>query len=96
MGTIGLYVLAFSGISLTREEEDTTSMPSFLLKPFVPTLQNVLERWVDNPVERMPSGQVTIAGAGVCGEPLYERAMSKAGLGKGDIEKISKFYPLYQ
>jgi hypothetical protein len=96
MGTIGLYVLAFSGISLTREEEDTTSMPAFLLSPFVPLVKNVLDRWVDNPVKHMPSGQVTIVGAGVCGEPLYVKAMRAAGLKDEGIEKIGQFYPLYE
>jgi hypothetical protein len=90
MGTIGLYVLAFSGISLTREEEDTTSMPSFLLKPFVPPVRCLLAL-LENEFD-----YARIVGAGVCGEPLYAEAMRKAGLCDEDIEKISKFYPLYK
>jgi len=96
MGTIGLYVLAFSGVSLTQRVEDNTSTPVFLMKPFVPTVRNILTQWVDEPVKHVPSGQVTIVGTGVCGEPLYVRAMREAGLNEEEIGKIGQFYRFYK
>jgi len=96
MGTIGLYVLAFHGVSLTQEEGDTISAPQFLLKPFVPILQQVLERWKDTPEQDRPSGQLTLVLAGVSGEPLYKAAMKAAGLNDEEIEKIGQYYSFYE
>lgn len=95
MGTIGLYVLAFNGISLTRREGDTRSLPAFLMHPFVPVVRTALRQWVETPKRDEPSGQLRIVTAGVGGEPLYAEAMREAGLTEEEINKIGQFYKLY-
>jgi len=96
MGTIGLYVLAFNGISLTRSLGDTRSMPTFLMKPFVRVVQDTLSRWEAKPRQNEPSGQLELVQAGVAGEPLYKQAMQDAGLTDEDLEKVAEFYNLYE
>ncbi|MGB9872240.1 MAG: hypothetical protein ACPLYD_11335 [Anaerolineae bacterium] len=96
MGRIGLYVLAFGGISLTRRRGDTVSMPAFLIKPFVPQVREALSEWKERPIPNEPSGQLRLVSAGVGGEPLYLRALQEAGLSEVEIEKIGQFYPFYE
>ena len=96
MGKIGLYVLAFEGVSLTREVGDTVSMPAFLIRPFVGPLRAALAQWRERPIPKEPSGQLQIVLAGVGGEPLYLRALRKAGLSDEEIEKIGEFYQFYE
>lgn len=96
MGRIGLYVLAFGGISLTKRAGDTVSMPAFLIKPFVPQLREALAEWREHPIPYEPSGQLRLVSAGVGGEPLYLRALREAGLSDEEIEKIGQFYQFYE
>ena len=96
MGRIGLYVLAFGGISLTKRAGDTISMPAFLIRPFVPQLREALAEWRERPIPNEPSGQLRIVSAGVGGEPLYLRALREAGLSDEEIEKIGEFYQFYE
>lgn len=95
MGQIGLYVLAFSGISLNRAPGDTVSMPAFLMSAFTASVKEALRRWEEEPQPGMPSGQLDLVLAGVGGEPLYRRALKGAGLEDEEIEKIGHFYQLY-
>jgi len=95
MGRIGLYVLAFEGISLTSREGDATSMPAFLIRPFVPQLRDALAEWRDKPSPNQPSGQLSIVLAGVGGEPLYLPALREVGLSDEEIKKIGEFYQFY-
>lgn len=96
LGVLGLYVLAFHGVSLNATEgPDTVSAPAFLLSPFVPIIQQELNRWVERPIPNQPAGQFAIASAGAVGEPLYLDALSKAGLVEEDIKKIGQFYKFY-
>jgi len=104
MGRIGLYVLAFHGLSLTRRSGDTVSMPAFLIRPFVPQLREALAEWRETPVPNEPSGQLRLVLAGVGGEPLYLRALQEAlreaALSDNEIEdvigKIGQFYTFYE
>ena len=96
MGRIGLYVLAFGGVSLTKRAGDTVSLPAFLIGPFVPQLQEALAEWRERPIPYEPSGQLRIVSAGVGGEPLYLRALRAAGLSEEEIEKIGQFYKFYE
>jgi hypothetical protein len=96
MGRIGLYVLAFHGISLTKRTGDTVSMPAFLIRPFIPQLREALAEWREKPIPNEPSGQLRIVSAGVGGEPLYLRALREAGLSDEEIEKIGEFYQFYE
>jgi hypothetical protein len=96
MGKIGLYVLAFEGVSLTREVGDTVSMPAFLIRPFVGPLRAALAQWRERPTPKEPSGQLQIVLAGVGGEPLYLRALREAGLSDEEIKKIGEFYQFYE
>lgn len=96
LGVVGLYVLAFHGVSMNREGPDTISAPAFLLSPFVPTVRQALKRWVPNPVPNLPSGQFEIAAAGTMGEPLYKDALVKAGLTKQELDKIGYFYKFFE
>jgi hypothetical protein len=93
MGMIGLYVLAFQGVSLTAQTGDTLSAPVYLLKPFVPHLLNILK-------EQESAGDLQLALSGVIGEPLYlpalHKALKEAGLADDKaqeaIRRIGKFY----
>jgi hypothetical protein len=96
MGRIGLYVLAFHGISLTKRTGDTVSMPAFLIRPFIPQLREALAEWREEPSPNEPSGQLRIVSAGVGGEPLYLRALLEAGLSDEEIKKIGEFYQFYE
>jgi len=96
MGRIGLYVLAFGGVSLTKRAGDTVSMLAFLIRPFVPQLREALAEWRERPIPNEPSGQLRIVSAGVGGEPLYLRALREAGLSDEEIEKIGEFYQFYE
>jgi len=96
MGRIGLYVLAFHGISLTKRTGDTVSMPAFLIRPFIPQLREALAEWREKPTPHEPSGQLRIVSAGVGGEPLYLRALREAGLSDEEIKKIGEFYQFYE
>ena len=95
LGVLGLYVLAFHGISLNEGLADTTTAPKYLLEPFVPVVKKALSRWKPTPVRNVPSGQLDIVSATVGSEPLYERAMREAGLNDDDIVKIGEFCKLY-
>lgn len=95
-GRIGLYILAFGGISLTERAGDTTSMPVFLLKPFVPQIREALGEWRERPIPNEPSGQLRLVSAGVGGEPLYLRALQEGGLSEEEIRKIGEFYQFYE
>ncbi|MFH2103360.1 MAG: hypothetical protein ABIJ39_08410 [Chloroflexota bacterium] len=94
-GTIGLYVLAFHGVSLNTEVGDTSSAPAFLLRPLISHVKQAMANWPKKPLPNTTSGQLEIVTAGAGGEPLYERAMREAGLEDEDIQKISQFYSLY-
>lgn len=96
MGRIGLYVLAFQGLSLNQRAGDTTSMPAYLIRPFVQALREALRQWSPNPLPGRPSGQLLIAGAGVIGEPLYLPALREAGLTEEEIQRIGEFYHFYE
>jgi hypothetical protein len=93
MGMIGLYVLAFQGVSLTAQTGDRLSAPVYLLKPFVPHLLNILK-------EQERAGDLQLALSGVIGEPLYlpalHKALKEAGLADDKaqeaIKRIGKFY----
>jgi len=93
-GALGLRVLVFQGISLAREMGDTVTAPTFLLKPFTRHIRKALAKWADKPVQGASPGELAIVSAGVCGEPLYERAMRAAGLDDEDFEKIQEYYRL--
>jgi hypothetical protein len=94
-GTIGLYVLAFHGVSLNREVGDTVSAPAFLLRPLISHIKQALSNWPDKPLPNTTSGHLEIVTAGAGGEPLYERAMREAGLEDAEVKKIAQFYTLY-
>jgi hypothetical protein len=91
MGMIGLYVLAFQGVSLTAQAGDTLSAPVYLLRPFVPQLLKTLGE---------PAGNMQLVLSGVIGEPLYlpalRKALREAGLADNEaqeaIKRIGKFY----
>ncbi len=95
MGKVGLYVLAFEGLTLTQREGDTTSLPTFLIRPFVQMLREALSEWEASPVRGRPSGQLRIASAGVVGEPLYLPVLRGVGLTDEEIQRIGEFYQLY-
>ena len=94
-GTIGLYVLAFHGVSLNETDGDTVSAPDFLLKPFISQVQKALASWLDKLEPHIPSGQLQIVTAGSGGEPVYERAFRAIGLTDEEIKKIGQYYKLY-
>ncbi|MPL97673.1 hypothetical protein SDC9_43865 [bioreactor metagenome] len=93
-GTIGLYVLAFHGISLTKRDGDTTTAPAFLMRPFIQLMRQKLADWPENPKPNTSSGQLEICTAGPIGEPLYERAMLEAGLTPAELAKIGEYFEL--
>lgn len=93
-GTIGLYVLAFHGVSLTLRDGDTTTAPAFLMHPFIEQIRGVLSDWPSQPKPNTSSGQLEISTAGAIGEPLYKRAMKEAGLTDEELQKINEFYKL--
>jgi len=96
-GVIGLYVLAFEGVSLnTFPGSDTTTTPAYLMRPLIPMVRKVLVEWQDTPQKNKPSGQFEIASAGTIGEPLYYNAMESAGLKPKEIELIGRYYQLYK
>jgi len=94
-GTIGLYVLAFHGVSLNEADGDTVSAPTFLLKPFISQVQKALASWSDKLELHITSGQLQIVAAGSGGEPVYERAFRAIGLTDEEIEKIGQYYEYY-
>ncbi|MFH0960748.1 MAG: hypothetical protein V1897_18845 [Pseudomonadota bacterium] len=94
-GTIGLYVLAFHGVSLNEADGDTVSAPAFLLNPLASQVKGALANWLDKLEPHITSGQLQIGAAGSGGEPLYERALRKIGLTDEEIEKIGQYYKLY-
>lgn len=91
-GTIGLYVLAFHGVSLTTRDGDTTTAPAFLMHPFIMQIRAILSDWPTDPKANQSSGQLEICTAGAIGEPLYKTAMVEAGLTPEELEKIGEFY----
>ncbi|MCG2722302.1 MAG: hypothetical protein L6290_09860, partial [Thermodesulfovibrionales bacterium] len=94
-GTIGLYVLAFHGVSLNEADGDTVSAPAFLLNPLASQVKGALANWLDKLEPHITSGKLHIGSAGSGGEPLYERALRKIGLTDEEIEKIGQYYKLY-
>ena len=94
-GTIGLYVLAFHGVSLNQSSGDTLSAPVFLLKPLLSHVQKALALWSKKPEPNMTSGQLEIVAAGSGGQALYERALEMAGLTKEEIAKLGQYYKFY-
>ncbi|MBE3140061.1 MAG: hypothetical protein IMZ53_05700 [Thermoplasmata archaeon] len=94
-GTIGLYVLAFLGVSLNQANGDTLTAPVFLLKPLLAHVKEALAKWSKKPESRMTSGQLDIVAAGSGGQALYERALLEAGLTPEEVAKLAQFYKMY-
>ena len=94
-GTIGLYVLAFNGVSLNKADGDTTSAPTYLMQPMISQIKKVLTNWPENPEPNTTSGQLQCVAAASGGEALYERALKNAGFTKDELKKISQYYWLY-
>jgi hypothetical protein len=96
LGVIGLYVLAFHGVSLnTSPGPDTITAPAYLLRPLVPAVRDALAAWKQELKKNEPSGQFEIASAGVIGEPLYVKALQAAGLEPNEIKLLGNYYQLY-
>jgi hypothetical protein len=96
LGVIGLYVLAFHGVSLNASPgPDTLSAPAYLLAPMVPVVREFLDQWREQPQPYQPSGQFELVSAGVIGEPLYRNALVQIGLTEDEIGKIGQFYQLF-
>ncbi|MBM3175037.1 MAG: hypothetical protein FJZ93_04815 [Chloroflexi bacterium] len=101
LGVIGLYVLAFHGVSLNKTPgPDTTSTPVYLLKSLVPVVKEALKLWVEKPQKNMRSGQFEITSAGVIGEPLYLTALQELPEGptkltREELQKIGEYYCFY-
>jgi hypothetical protein len=94
-GTIGLYVLAFHGVSLNNADGDTSSAPTYLMQPMVTQIKRILANWPESPEPNTTTGQLQTVAAGSGGEALYERALRNAGLTKEEIAKIGQYYRLY-
>ncbi|MFN8472499.1 MAG: hypothetical protein U0822_09940 [Anaerolineae bacterium] len=96
LGVIGLYVLAFHGVSLNSlPAPDTITSPVYLLRPLVPIVRDTLEAWTPSGADATNDGRFDIACAGVIGEPLYVDALRKAGLRETEIQQIGEFYTFY-
>jgi len=94
-GTIGLYVLAFHGVSINQTDGDTVSATAFLLTPLLAQVRKALANWQKKPEPNLPSGQFQIVVSGAGGEALYTHALRKIGLTDDEIAKIGQFYKLY-
>jgi len=96
LGVIGLYVLAFHGVSLnTFGGSDTTTAPAYLLSPMIPVVREALGAWKQELKKNEPSGQFQIASAGVIGEPLFVKALEAAKLTPNEIILLGNYYQLY-
>lgn len=95
MGTIGLYVLAFHGGSLTTVKGDYAEAPKVLLEPFVSPVREALNQWTDMGRDEA-GGKKDIVMAGVGGEPLYKLALARAGFTEEELAKLAEFYQFYE
>ena len=92
---IGLYVLAFEG--LTRSTSlDMVTTPVYLLSPFVPMVRQYLEEdaW-QHTVYGRPQNKLSVVCAGVGGEPLYKPVLLEAGLTDRELHQLGEFYEFY-
>ena len=98
LGRVGLYAMAFHGISLSNASgQDYYSAPSYLLGKMRNYVQSVLHRWEDDPTRlgAGPTGNYTVAAAGAIGEPLDLTALIAAGLTEADLTKLATYYLIY-
>ena len=95
LGVIGLYILAFEGLSRSTSQDMVTT-PTYLLGPFVPLVSQYLdeEEW-DTTVFGRPQNKLSIVCAGVGGEPLYKPALIEAGLTPKELKRLKEFYEFY-
>ncbi len=98
LGRIGLYVMAFHGISLSkRGGGDYYSAPYHMLGGMRKFVQNELNRWEDDPTRlgAGPTGNYNVAAAGAIGEPLDLTALIAAGLTEADLTKLATYYLIH-
>ena len=95
LGVIGLYILAFEGLS-RGTSQDMIATPQYLLSPFVPLVRQYLdkEKWNVREYGR-PQNKLSIVCAGAGGEPLLKPALVAAGLTPEELERLAEFYELY-
>jgi len=95
LGVIGLYVLAFEGLTRSTSQDMVTT-PAYLLSPFVPRVRKYLDEaaW-ETTVFGRPQNKLSIVCAGVGGEPLYKPALIEAGLTSAELERLQEFYEFY-
>lgn len=95
LGVIGLYVLAFEGLTRSTSQ-DMVATPMYLLSPFVPLVRPYLdEKEWETTVFGRPQNKLSIVCGGVGGEPLYKPALMEAGLTSDELERLEEFYELY-
>ena len=98
MGAIGLYVMAFHGMSLSSEGgNDFFSAPKYMLRSMLSYVQKELQRWESNPamIGISASGNYNVAAAGAIGEPLDLTALIVSGLKDEEIAKLASLYLIY-
>ena len=98
LGRIGLYVMAFHGISLSKEPgQDYYSAPYHMLGGMRNYVQNELNHWEDDPTQlgAGPTGNYNVAAAGAIGEPLDLTALIAAGLTEADLTKLATYYLIH-
>lgn len=95
VGVVGVNVLAFECASVAKAKFDAVSTPAYLLSPFIQQVRSTLANWPKNPEVGESHGPIEIASAGVIGDPLYLKAMRKAGLREGELGKIGQLYQLF-
>ena len=98
LGRIGLYVMAFHGISLSKSGgSDYYSAPYYMLGGMRNYVQNQLNHWEDDPTQlgAGPTGNYNVAAAGAIGEPLDLTALIAAGLTEADLTKLATYYLIH-
>jgi hypothetical protein len=95
LGVIGLYVLAFEGLTRSTSQDIITT-PVYLLKPFVPLIKKYLDEkaWQTTTYGR-PQNKLSIVCAGVGGEPLYKPVLIEAGITEEEMKRLGEFYEFY-
>jgi len=98
LGRIGLYVMAFHGISLSSPVgNDYWSAPYYMLGGIKNYVQNELNHWEDDATRlgAGPTGNYNVAAAGAIGEPLDLTALIAAGLTEADLTKLATYYLIH-
>lgn len=95
LGVIGLYVLAFHGVTRSVSQDMVTT-PTYLMSPFVPLVRKFLDpdAWGVARYGR-PQNKLHVVCAGTGGALLYRPALVAAGLTEEEIGMLAGFYEFY-